>query len=296
VDWDRIRIFETVARAGSFTRAGDLLGLSQSAVSRQVSALEHELGAPLFHRHARGLVPTEQGDLLFKAAEDMRLRLETTRARMAETSEIPSGPLRVSATIGFGGMWLSRQIAEFIDRYPAVQVELILSSGELDVAMREADVAIRLRRPEQQDVIQRRLFSVHHHVYAAREYLERFGEPTTLEDLDRHRIVCLGGDQPGFILNVHLLATIGRPANEPRGNVLVMNDSVALRAAVRSGAGLGIIPDYAIPPGSGLVHVLRDLEIPTLDAYLVYPEEMRSVARLQVFRDFLVSKAQRWAY
>lgn len=296
MDWDKIRMFEAVTKARSFTRAGDVLGLSQSAVSRQISALERELGAPLFHRHARGLVPTEHGELLFKAAEDMRVRLETTRARMTETSEVPAGPLRVSATVGFGGMWLSRQIAEFLDRYPDVRIELILSTGELDVAMREADVAIRLRRPEQQDVIQRRLFSVHHHAYASREYVERFGEPLSAADLDNHRIVCLGGDQPAFIMDVHILAALGRPAGNPRPNVVVVNDSVALRQAVRSGAGIGIIPDYAIEVRSGLVHVLRDVEVPALDAYLVYPEEMRAVARLQVFRDFLVSKAQRWSY
>jgi len=92
VDWDKIRIFYTVAEAGSFTRAGDDLGLSQSAVSRQISALERELKAPLFHRHARGLILTEQGDLLFRAARDMRMRLETTKARLVE----PASGLRAS--------------------------------------------------------------------------------------------------------------------------------------------------------------------------------------------------------
>lgn len=224
------------------------------------------------------------------------MRLEATRGRMIETSEVPSGLLRISATIGLGGVWLSRQIAEFMDLHPQVRVELVLTSGELDVSMREADVAIRLRRPEQQDVIQRRLFTVHHHAYASRDYLERFGEPETPEDLDRHRIVCLGGEQPAFILNVHMLATLGRPEGDPRTNVVVMNDSLALRQAVKTGAGIGIVPDYANEVNSGLVRVLRDVEMPVLEAYLVYPEEMRSVARLQVFRDFLVSKAQRWSY
>ena len=100
MDWDKIRIFYTVAEAGSFTRAGDDLGLSQSAVSRQISALERELKAPLFHRHARGLILTEQGDLLFRAARDMKMRLETTRGRLIETSERPSGELKVTATVG----------------------------------------------------------------------------------------------------------------------------------------------------------------------------------------------------
>jgi len=189
VDWDKIRIFYTVAEAGSFTRAGDDLGLSQSAVSRQISALERELKAPLFHRHARGLILTEQGDLLFRAARDMRMRLETTKARLVETSERPSGELKVTTTVGLGSIWLAQRIAEFMDLYPDVRVELILSNEELDLAMREADVAIRLRRPAQPDLIQRRLFTVHFHVYASNDYLKRFGEPKTLEELDEHRIV-----------------------------------------------------------------------------------------------------------
>ena len=111
MDWDKIRIFYTVAEAGSFTRAGDDLGLSQSAVSRQISALERELKAPLFHRHARGLILTEQGDLLFRAARDMRMRLETTKARLVETSERPSGELKVTTTVGLGSIWLAQRIA-----------------------------------------------------------------------------------------------------------------------------------------------------------------------------------------
>ena len=167
MDWDKIRIFYTVAEAGSFTRAGDDLGLSQSAVSRQISALERELKAPLFHRHARGLILTEQGDLLFRAARDMRMRLETTRARLVETSERPTGDLKVTTTVGLGSIWLAQRVAEFLDLYPDVRIELILTNEELDLAMREADVAIRLRRPAQPDLIQRRLFTVHFHVYAS---------------------------------------------------------------------------------------------------------------------------------
>ena len=180
MDWDKIRIFYTVAEAGSFTRAGDDLNLSQSAVSRQISALERELKAPLFHRHARGLILTEQGDLLFRAARDMRMRLETTRARLVETSERPSGDLKVTATVGLGSIWLAQRIGEFLDLYPDVRVELILTNEELDLAMREADVAIRLRRPAQPDLIQRRLFTVHFHAFASKDYIKRFGEPKSL--------------------------------------------------------------------------------------------------------------------
>jgi DNA-binding transcriptional LysR family regulator len=296
LDWDKIRIFYAVAEAGSFTKAGDELGLSQSAVSRQISALERELKAPLFHRHARGLIMTEQGDLLFRAARDMRMRLETTRARLIETSERPSGELKVTTTVGLGSLWLTQRIAEFLDHYPDVRVELILTNEELDLAMREADVALRLRRPAQPDLIQRRLFTVHFHIYASTDYIKRFGEPKSLEDLDNHRILSFGGDQPSYLLAVHWLASAGRDARNPRGYHFVVNNIPALKTAVETGAGIGVLPDYAVDGNSRLVQVLRDIDMPSLDSYLVYAEEMRSVARVQAFRDFLVAKAQRWTY
>jgi DNA-binding transcriptional LysR family regulator len=296
VDWDKIRIFFTVAEAGSFTRAGEDLGLSQSAVSRQISALERELKAPLFHRHARGLILTEQGDLLFRAARDMKMRLETTRGRLVETSERPSGELKVTTTVGLGSFWLTQRVAEFLDTYPDVRVQLILTNEELDLAMREADVAIRLRRPAQPDLIQRRLFTVHFHAYASKDYIKRFGEPKSLDDLDGHRIIAFGGEEPSYLLAIHWLSTAGRDGQEPRPNHFVVNNIMALQSAVRTGAGIAVLPDYTVDGASGLVQILREAEMPSLDTYLVYAEEMRSVARVQVFRDFLVAKAQRWTY
>jgi DNA-binding transcriptional LysR family regulator len=294
LDWDKIRLFYEVAEAGSFTRAGEHLGLNQSSVSRHISALEHELKVPLFHRHARGLLLTEHGDILFRTARDMLMRIESTRSRLDETSELPAGNLKVTATVGIGAIWLAKRISEFLTLYPEVRIQLIVTNEELDLAMREADVAIRLRRPSQPDLIQRRLFTVHYHAYASRGYIERFGEPTSLEDLDNHRIICLGGDQPAFILAVHQLATMGREPRDPRPRRFVVNDSLALRVALEAGAGIGMAPAYTMEENPLVTQVLRDVEMPTLDSYMVYPEELRSVARVQVFRDFLVVKAQRW--
>lgn len=296
MDWDKIRIFLNVAEAGSFTRAGDDIGLSQSAVSRQISALERELKAPLFHRHARGLILTEQGDLLFRAARDMKLRLENTRARLVETSERPSGDLRVTTTVGLGTSWLSQRVSEFLDLYPDVRIELVLTNEELDLAMREADIAIRMRRPAQPDLIQRRLFTVHYHAFASPDYVKRFGEPKTISDLDEHRLVSFGGNEPSYLLATHYLASIGREGEERRPVHFTVNNITALHKAMEAGVGVGILPDYAVDGNESLVQVLRESEMPTMESYLVYAEEMRSVARVQAFRDFLVNKAQRWTY
>jgi DNA-binding transcriptional LysR family regulator len=296
LDWDKIRIFLNVAEAGSFTRAGDDIGLSQSAVSRQISALERELKAPLFHRHARGLILTEQGDLLFRAARDMKLRLENTRARLVETSERPSGDLRVTTTVGLGSSWLAGRISEFLDLYPDVRVELVLTNEELDLAMREADIAIRMRRPAQPDLIQRRLFTVHYHAFASPDYVKRFGEPKTIADLDEHRLVSFGGNEPSYLLATHYLASIGREGDDRRPVHFTVNNINALHKAMEAGIGVGILPDYAVDGDENLVQVMREVEMPTMESYLVYAEEMRTVARVQAFRDFLVNKAQRWTY
>jgi len=194
-------------------------------------------------------------------------------------------------------MWLAQRVAEFLDHYPDIRVQLILTNEELDLAMREADVAMRLRRPAQPDLIQRRLFTVHFHVYASTDYIKRFGEPKTLEDLDNHRLVSFGGEeQPSYLLEVHWLRTAGRELREPRPVQFMVNNISALRLAVQTGAGIGVLPDYAVDGTSNLVQILRDTDMPSLDSYLVYAEEMRSVARVQAFRDFLVAKAQRWTY
>ena len=149
MDWDKLKVFHAAAEAGSFTHAGEQLGLSQSAVSRQVSALEQELAVALFHRHARGLILTEQGELLYRTAHDVFMKLEAARTKLTDSRERPNGDLRVTTTPGIGVHWLTPRLGEFMDLYPDIRVTLMTTEEELDLAMREADVAIRLRLPTQ---------------------------------------------------------------------------------------------------------------------------------------------------
>src|SRR5258708_26460297 len=196
MDWDRLKVFHAGAEAGSFTHAGEKLSLSQSAVSRQVSALEQELNAPLFHRHARGLILTEEGELLYRTAHEVFMKLEAARTKLTDSREKPHGELKVQTTVGLGVSWLTPRLGEFLELYPDIRITLITTEQELDLAMREADVAIRLRPPTQPDLIQRKLFSMHFHAYASPEYLKRFGTPQTHEQLDEHRILVIGTTAP----------------------------------------------------------------------------------------------------
>lgn len=296
MDWDKLRIFNAAAEAGSFTHAGDALNMSQSAVSRQVSALEQELGVPLFHRHARGLILTEQGELLARTSKDVMLKLEATRAKLVDSKGQPSGDLRVSTTVGLGSSWLAWRVNEFVDLCPGIHLELILSDNELDVGMREADVAIRLRQPTQPDLVQRKLFTVHFHVYASPDYIERFGEPESATDLDDHRLIDFGENVPTYLRGLNWLVTAGRKNGDKRQPVLTINNVVAIKRAVQKGVGIAMLPDYIINPDSGLVAVLPEANVPSFDTYFVYPEELRNSVRVTAFRDFLLANARRWEF
>jgi DNA-binding transcriptional LysR family regulator len=296
MDWDKVRIFHAAAAAGSFTHAGDNLGLSQSAVSRQVSALEQELRVPLFHRHARGLILTEQGELLYRTARDVVLKLDQTRARLTDSKDKPDGELKVTANVGLGTHWLTPRLGDFLDGYPDIEVKLILTDDELDLAMREADVALRLRQPSQGDLIQRRLFTVHFHAYASQDYLKRFGTPKTVEELDSHRLLAFGGDIPSYLIDLNWHLKAGRDQKTERRPRLVINNLPGLLRATQRGLGIAVLPDYLIEAETSAVQLLPEETMPELECYLVYPEELKGVARVQVFRDFLVGKAQRWQY
>lgn len=296
MDWDKLRIFHAAADAGSFTHAGEALGLSQSAVSRQVSALEQDLQVPLFHRHARGLILTEQGEMLYRTVRDVVFKLENAQARLLDSKERPGGELRVTTTVGIGTNWLTPRLGEFLELYPDIKLRLLLVDGELDLAMREADVAIRVREPVQADLIRRRLFTMHFHAYAAPSYLKRHGEPKTLADLDHHRIITYGARAPSYLTNINYLHVAGREAKDPRPSTLTINNISALRRAVENAIGIAMLPDYLALSETGLVRILPQADMPEMDCYLVYPEEMKNVARVRVFCDFLVANAQRWEY
>ena len=296
MDWDKLRIFHAAAQAGSFTHAGDALNMSQSAVSRQVSALEADLGVPLFHRHARGLLLTEQGELLYRTAREVLLKLEAVQTRLTDTKEKPSGTLRVTTTVGLGSTWLTSRLNEFVDLYPEVELRLIFDDDELDLGMREADVAIRLRKPTQPDLIQRKLFTVHFHLYAAPSYIQRFGTPKAIEDLDEHRIVSYGEQAPMYLRDMNWLETAGLPAGQKRRCVLRINNVVAIKRAVQRGVGIALLPDYLIEEDSGLMQILPGAHVPTFDTYFVYPSELKNTARIAAFRDFLLSNAERWTF
>ena len=293
MDWDKLRIFHSVADAGSFTHAGETLNLSQSAVSRQIGALEENLGVMLFHRHARGLILTEQGETLYRTAHDVSARLAMTEAMITDAAEKPRGELKVTTTVGFGSTWLTPRIREFTEHYPDVTLHLILDDRELDLGMREADIAIRMHEPVQGDLVKRKLVRVHRHIYASPEYLSRNGTPATIEDLADHKLIVYGEEAPTVLADVNWLLTLGDKGSKKRLTpTLKVNNIYSTLLAVESGVGIAGLPDYIVQGHSRVTRIIPEVEGPAFDTFFVYPEELRHSKRVAIFRDFLVRKVQ----
>ncbi len=285
-----MRVFHAVAEAGSFTRAGRTLNLSQSAVSRQIGSLESSLRVPLFRRHARGLELTEQGELLARSAREVVAKLAMTEAKLTESRDRPTGPLAVTATTGFGAVWLMPRIVEFLDRYPEIAMTLLLEDRELDLSMRDADIAIRLVKPTQSDLVSRFLMTINYHVYASPRYLREWGTPKSLEDLEHHRILVYGEGPLATVIDTDWLVRTLANVSRPHRPALTVNSGFGLLRAVESGLGIASLPDYFVDESSGVVRILGDLAAPTIDAYFVYPHDLRPSKRIAAFRDFLLEK------
>lgn len=290
MDWNGLRIFHAAAQTGSFTAAGKLLNMSQSAVSRHVAGLEEALNAPLFHRHARGIMLTEHGELLQRAADEILDRIEYAQAQIKDSHEIPRGELRLTTTMAFGSTWLIRQLRDFIETYPEIRIQLLLADAELDLSMREADVAIRFRRPHQPDLVCRKLMTVHNHPFASIDYLKRHGTPASAADLDRHHLIAYGPDVPRTLKNINWLLTAGAPA--PRTPVLEANSMHAIYQAAEGDLGIAALPAFLAEGSPRLKRILPNIEGPSLTSYFVYPEALRQSKRVLVVRDFLIARAQ----
>ena len=284
MDWDKLRIFHAVADAGSLTHAGDTLHLSQSAVSRQIRALEDSLNTTLFHRHARGLILTEQGELLFEATSSMAKRLETAAARIRDSEEEVFGELRVTTTTGFGSLWLAPRLPRLYEKYPDLKIDLMLEERVLDLPMREADVAIRMKEPSQADLIRKRLMHIRMRLYASPSYLEKRAAPERIEDISGHRLICQNPQSAQVGAGANLVQFL---MTHDIQSTLTVNNYFGVLQAVLHDLGVGVLPDYLTHDFPELVRILPDIESVEVPVFLAYPEELRQSKRVAAFRDFV---------
>jgi DNA-binding transcriptional LysR family regulator len=287
MDWDKLRVFHAVADAGSLTHAGDNIHLSQSAVSRQIRALEESLNTILFHRHARGLILTEQGELLFDATKSMSKRLEAASARIRDSEDEVFGELRVTTTMGFGSLWLAPRLSTLFLEYPDLNIDLMLGERVLDLPMREADVAIRMKEPSQADLVRKRLMSVQLCLYANKAYVQKNKVPKTLSELRTHRVKCQNVSSEQVAAGETLVKEL---LSYDLKKVLTVNNYFGVLQAVRFGLGIGVLPDYVAIDNPELVRILPEFASNVVPIFLAYPEELRQSKRIAAFRDFVVNE------
>jgi len=290
LDWDKLRIFHTVATAQSFTRAGEVLNVSQSAISRQVAALEDSLQVALFHRHARGLLLTEQGEILLRSVSDILARLTAAENALLETRERPRGPLKVTAPVAFGTVWLTSVLREFSDTYPDIAITLLVDDRELDLTMREADVAIRMFPARQPDLVQKQLTSLSVSAYASTNYLAQHGIPKKPEELGRHKLITYPEDVRLPYAEVNWLLQAGLKPGEERKSAFKVNSLIGMQHAVESGLGIAALPDYMMQEKRGVSRILPELKGPEVGMYFLYPLELKNSKRISVFRDYLLRR------
>ena len=288
MDWDKLRIFHVVASSGSFTHAGEKLFLSQSAVSRQIRSLEESLNTVLFNRHARGLSLTDEGETLFKTAEEVVSKIHVTEQQLIEGTDKPRGELKVTTTSSFGSTWMMSHIRLFIEKYPEIHVQLLVNDTDLDLTTRQADVAIRFHTAHQLDLIQKQVGMFHHHLYASPEYVSRKGRPETMEDLDNHDIITYGDISHSPSRDIDWV--LNRKNGEKRTPILRINSIYGVFQAVKTGLGIAALPDYLVKGSANVIRVMRNIEGPEFPAYLVYTQEARNSRRISVFREFIIEQ------
>lgn len=296
MDWDKLKIFYAVAEAGNFTKATYILNLSQSAISRQIQSLEQELKTQLFERHARGLSLTENGEYLFKTAREVISKLKEVESTLLDKKYKISGKLTVTTVVSFGTTWLTPRIQEFMKLNPEIEIELIFDDKELDLSTRQADIGIWMRRPKKLNYVQKKLIDINYHIYGSTKYLEQNGHPKNLQELNKHNFISYGKGAPSPVFNPDWALKLGVKNNKKRKSIMKVNSIYGLLLAVQSGVGLAALPDYITISVPNIVKVLPQIEGPKTEAYFVYPQSLRNMARVIAFRNFLYSKISKWEF
>jgi len=296
MNWDKLKIFHAVVEAGNFTKATYALNLSQSAISRQIQSLERDLKTHLFERHARGLSLTENGEYLFKTAHEVISKLKDVETTLVDKKDKPTGKLAVTTVVSFGTTWLTPRIQEFMKLYPEVEIELIFDDKELDLSTRQADIGIWMRRPKKLNYIQKKLIDINYHIYGSVKYLEEYGHPKNISDLNKHKFISYGKGAPSPAFNPDWALKLGVKDNKKRKPIMKVNSIYGLLLAVQSGVGLASLPDYITVNVPNIIKVLPQTEGPKSDAHFVYPQSLKNVARIIVFRNFLYSKIKKWEF
>jgi DNA-binding transcriptional LysR family regulator len=290
--WDDIRFFLTAARAGSLSAASRDLNASQPTVSRKIAALEERLGTRLFDRHPNGLVLTPSGHIIWELANRIEAQTLAIERLIQGLDMRLQGKVRISVTEGLGAFWLVPRLTPFQREHSGISIEVVTDNESVDLTRGEADIAIRLFRPQQPTLMAKRAGYLKSLLYASRSYVQAFGEPGQLEDLAYHSIV-------DFTWN------LGRAPGNPWSEVVRNHNRIAFRtnssyshvSAVRAGMGIGLLPNYIHDLFPDLRTLLPEVSWPQQEIWLVWHEDLKHTARLRQtlnYIDSLFHKDEQW--
>jgi len=283
-DWNLLQSFLAVAEAGSYSGAARLCGHSQPTIGRHIQQLQTQLGTVLFQRGTKGYVPTRTGTALLVHARAM----QEAAAKMSLVAEGRAGEIagtvRITASEMMASYTLPAILGDLLRLQPGLQIELVATNSQENLLLREADIAVRMARPVQQDLIGRHLGEVSLGLFAAQSYLDRVGGPLDISDIRAHTV--LGYDRDETIIRG--MNALGFPTK--RGDFAFrIDDQAAYLEAVCAGVGIGAT-QVMLGKAKGLVHLLPDLPIPPLPVWLTVHEELRTSARVRCVFDFLAER------
>ncbi len=287
MDWDKLRIFHVVAQAGSFTRAGERLNISQSAVSRQVGTLEENLGAQLFTRHARGLILTAEGELLHKTVMSVFAQISATQNRLLESRNEAKGELRVACSVAFGSIWMPPRLHLFSEMYPGINLCLALTDTEVDFSMREADIAISYGPPKHPNMTSSFFVRDTLQMYASKEYLLDYGTPKYPEDLDYHKLIVFGTHITPPFEGVNWTLKVGAETGHVRDFHVAVNNAYAIMQLIEKGTGIGALPHFVARDFNQLIPVLPECKGPSFDLHITHPDHLNDSKKVKAFKEFL---------
>lgn len=279
IDWSLLQSFLAVAEAGSLSRAAPLLGLSQPSLSRQLAALELQLGQSLFERHTRGLALTAAGRALMPAARRMREGAQDLALAVATQEQILAGTVRVTASEIVSAYFLPELLLSLRQQHPEIQIELVASNEIENLLERSADIALRMVRPAQDMLVARKLADWPLGMFAHRGYIERKGMPTR-DTMAQHD--WLGYDRSDQLLRG--FAAAGFQVS-PEFFALRCDHQIVLWEALRAGLGIGVGLQSLAARDPDLVRVLPEVKIPALPLWLTAHRELRDTPRLRLVFD-----------
>ncbi|MDH6264937.1 DNA-binding transcriptional LysR family regulator [Rhizobium sp. SG_E_25_P2] len=281
MNWDDIRIFLAVARTGQILAASRRLGLNHATLSRRLTSLEEALETRLFIRRTNGCELTAEGETFLLSAERMENEMLEAQARLGRTDAAIAGTVRIGAPDGFGVSFLAPRIGRLIERHPELRIQLVPVPRSFSLSSREADIAVTLERPEQGRLVSSKLTDYTLGLYASRGYIERFGLPTSADDLKAHRRI---GYVEDLIFSQSLNFTGEVMRNWSAG--FEISSAIGQTEAVRAGAGVCILHNYIARHHADLVRVLPEIAI-TRSYWTIFHESVRDLARVRIVADFL---------